>query len=190
VCSEFQFLLLEIKLKIDMVKKLLLMLFIVMLGSCSLKGTYIRGSFSSEVDSFTNNEVVKTAWVCSWDWSYYCFRFVSITNVGAHLEIKYEGSSWLFFDDVRMKVLGEDVFIDIEPFRNNWEVLSGGSVLEKNYYHLSLDDNLFDFIRSSAGKVLLVRLYGKGGYTEFELDTSKGDVWGDFIKYYEELISN
>ena len=149
-------------------------------------------SIQTTSDPFLNKDVSYTNKNCNGG---FCSQFKIIGGDKSYLYIGYRGDDWLFIERIQMKIKGTDTQIELSGSFDR-EVMSGGTVEE--LLSVKVDKVLYEFIKSSIGKKVIVRLNGKQYYKDFEFDVSNDPKKGQlslFIqnfkpKFDEQLTPN
>lgn len=179
---------------------ILLLFSITLLGGCGVsvrEGLFYepnlnQPSIKTTSDPFLNKDVSFTNKNCSGG---FCSQFKIIGGDESYLYVGYRGDDWLFIEQIHMKIKETDTQIKLSGSFDR-EVMSGGTVEE--LLSVRVDKSIYEFIKSSLGKTVIVRLNGKQYYKDFEFDVSddpKKGQWSLFIenfkpKFDEEITPN
>ena len=157
--------------------------------SCGSSTYYTSNKPIAYYDSFTNSQITEFP---STNLNYgfrSSFKMINTANTfkNAYAYFSYEGSDWLFINNIWMKISGDTDYMTLQG-KFNREVINGGKVSEQ--LTLKVDNELINFMKRSRGKTVIVRLNGDTKYREIRFPVGlpgEGGQWDMFLTKYIEL---
>lgn len=115
----------------------------------------------------------------------YIFYDKSDDEYSLTVVFSYEGSDWIFFDEVLIKTGDNIDTIDLSHIKSSRDV-DGGTVSEK--YYVGPGKSLLEAMEKmvSAGEAT-IRLRGSGGYNDYTIDASMIQATADTLSVYNQL---